>query len=108
MAMCADKAVRAPFLFGSALWDEFNGIDFGIFDLADELDLENAIGHLHRNRFDIRAVRPSGFDPEIKVLEFVAVDLVGKNTLARPGNAFERFSKMKFGQIFAVRSEERR
>jgi len=80
--LCAQSLKRK-----SALWNNFNRVDFRIFDVAGEGDGELPIRHFHRHGFDVGAVRAAGLGKNVKIFERVPLHSEGKNALASPGHA---------------------
>src|ERR1039457_4121022 len=95
--LCAQSLKRK-----SALWNNFNRIDFWIFNVAGEGDLELPVSDFHRHRLNVGAVRSASLCPHIKILELAALHIEGKHASAGTGDAIESFGEVKFGDVFAV------
>src|SRR5262245_59558681 len=95
---------------GSGLGNDFDSVDFRIFHLGRERDVQFAVGDFDINYFDVSAQRAAGFYPDVEIIEWLALDVEGENALTRTRDAFKRFGKVQFHGVFAVgnRPGERR
>src|ERR1035441_1238383 len=71
----------------SRLRHKLNRVDFRIFHVAGESNGEFPVGDFHRHGFDVGAVRTTGFDPNVKILEIVSLHIEGENALASAADA---------------------
>lgn len=84
------------------MWNDFDAVDFRIFDVGRERDVQFSVGHIRVHGFDVGALRTPGFHPNIKIFEFVSADAKGKNAFTGAGDAVESFAEMQFYGVFAI------
>src|ERR1039457_1351229 len=94
--LCAQSLKRK-----SALWNNFNRIDFWIFNVAGEGDLELPVRDFHRHRLNVCAVRSASLDKNIEILQLVALHIEGEHAPAGTGDAIEGFGKVELGNVFS-------
>ena len=87
---------------------DFNAVDFGIFLLVDEVDVQFAIGHFHSDGFDAGALGAASPGPDIEILEFMAFHNEREYPPARPLDGVVGFGEMQFDNIFAIRNGVRK
>ena len=81
---------------------DLNRVDLRILDVAGEGDLELSVGHFHRHRLHVGAVRRPGLLPHVKVLELVALDVEGEDPLALTGDPLVGLGEVQPGDVLAV------
>lgn len=86
----------------AVLRKNFDAVDLRDFEVAGESDPQLPIRYLHRNGFNLRFERASGLGPDMKILEPAPLDVVGKDALARTGDAVESFGEVQLHEIFSI------
>ena len=76
--------------YSLCLRNDFNRVNCRVFDLGRENNAKLSVGHFHRHSFDIGAFGTAGLRPNVKVLEFMPLDIEGKDALARGRNSLRR------------------
>jgi len=60
---------------GSGPRQNFYPVDLGIFCIGRERDVQFAVGYFHVHRFDVGFIGAAGFDPDVKILEFMPLNI---------------------------------
>jgi len=87
---------------------DFNAVDFGIFLLVDEVDVQFAIGHFHSDGFDQARWAPPALAQTSKSLNSWPSTMNVEYPPARPLDGVVGFGEMQFDNIFAIRNGVRK